>query len=587
MRSGLCFLFAFVALLSAEAQNEFVVVGSDGTNPTVYIKGDDGTNPTLFINGSFTNDDGSVENDSSRLDITGDWTNTPTSTGSGYRSTGQERFRGDGISRVSGVMNGTDTATVGGEIGGENQFHDLVIDKNTAAAYLELDTDVHVDSAGTLTFASNGRVRTDILSHGADGGAYAHELFVRNASPTSTSISGAAATGGAGDAYVEGRLRVAVGGSNDYSFPIGIEPGVVDGGSQPFELSFVTADSSDIVGFFRPSTTSLNNAGVVFHDVGEDPDGSAINDLTECVGPADGFLDRIDLNIHQAHEWVVERSAAGTTFDYAITVDPSASADVTATDASIYGCNNEVLLFLAKDGNVGGDGVAVTSDVQDWPGVPGFETGPTGYTLSGQTSFSSFDLHSVSPSNVQLPVELLSIQANGIDDSFIRVEWATASEQDNAGFEVQRSVDGLLFEPIGWVDGHGTTSSPSFYTFDNVEVHANTRYYYRLKQVDLNGAFDLSPVVWAMIGSESQLESILHPNPTRSNATLEIRTDVPRSGELAVFDLMGKKVFARSAIIEPGVNRLPIPSLDWASGVYHVQFRSTFTTIQHRLIVER
>jgi len=70
----------------------------------------------------------------------------------------------------------------------------------------------------------------------------------------------------------------------------------------------------------------------------------------------------------------------------------------------------------------------------------------------------------------------------------VRLEWATASEAQNRGFEIERSPDGHAFESVGWVAGRGTTPFPSFYEYEDPLPGAG-RFYYRLKQVDYNGSF--------------------------------------------------------------------------------------------------
>ncbi|MCP4217383.1 MAG: hypothetical protein GY765_22260, partial [bacterium] len=82
-----------------------------------------------------------------------------------------------------------------------------------------------------------------------------------------------------------------------------------------------------------------------------------------------------------------------------------------------------------------------------------------------------------------VPVEMLYFRPK-VADKNILLEWATASELNNAGFEVQRSKDGKSFAKIGWVDGRGTTLDKQEYVFTDTEVQPNTSYYYRLRQMD-------------------------------------------------------------------------------------------------------
>ena len=92
-----------------------------------------------------------------------------------------------------------------------------------------------------------------------------------------------------------------------------------------------------------------------------------------------------------------------------------------------------------------------------------------------------------------LPIDLIDFKIN-TDQSSIKLTWTTASELNNEGFEIQRSRDGITFERIGWVDGKGTTQESSSYAFTD-EVGGVS--YYRLKQMDFDGQFKFSKVVFA------------------------------------------------------------------------------------------
>ncbi|MDX1702091.1 MAG: M20/M25/M40 family metallo-hydrolase, partial [Melioribacteraceae bacterium] len=84
-----------------------------------------------------------------------------------------------------------------------------------------------------------------------------------------------------------------------------------------------------------------------------------------------------------------------------------------------------------------------------------------------------------------VPVELTSFSAYAIDDK-INLEWITASELNNNGFEIQRSVNEQVdFVTVGFVQGKGTTTEINNYSYtDYVNLHGAQKIYYRLKQVD-------------------------------------------------------------------------------------------------------
>lgn len=104
---------------------------------------------------------------------------------------------------------------------------------------------------------------------------------------------------------------------------------------------------------------------------------------------------------------------------------------------------------------------------------------PTMYCSSGQCFLG-------------IPIKLIRFEA-GRDEKGVLLNWITGSETNNDHFEVQRSWNGRDFEFIGRIEGAGNSSSILRYSF--LDKEAIQRPYYRLKQVDYNGAFTYSPVV--------------------------------------------------------------------------------------------
>ncbi|MDB5273957.1 MAG: phosphoribosylformylglycinamidine synthase [Chitinophagaceae bacterium] len=93
-----------------------------------------------------------------------------------------------------------------------------------------------------------------------------------------------------------------------------------------------------------------------------------------------------------------------------------------------------------------------------------------------------------------LPVELEYFNASDVSEHTASLNWKTASEKNNAAFIVEKSTDGISFNTIGSVLSEGTSSNvPKTYSFIDSDVFGSTTYY-RLKQVDTDGAFTYSPV---------------------------------------------------------------------------------------------
>ncbi|TAH04678.1 MAG: hypothetical protein EAZ15_00770 [Sphingobacteriales bacterium] len=116
-------------------------------------------------------------------------------------------------------------------------------------------------------------------------------------------------------------------------------------------------------------------------------------------------------------------------------------------------------------------------------------------------------------SNGTLPVKITAFTAL-YGDNKVRLNWNTASEINNQGFDIERSTDGLIFSKIAYVKGNGTTNVPHNYSFNDANLISQTQYlYYRLKQVDNNGEFEYSNIVSVKIPQLNNATFSIYPNP--------------------------------------------------------------------------
>ncbi|TGE26439.1 T9SS type A sorting domain-containing protein [Hymenobacter metallicola] len=183
-----------------------------------------------------------------------------------------------------------------------------------------------------------------------------------------------------------------------------------------------------------------------------------------------------------------------------------------------------------------------------------------------------------------LPVELTAFTATA-DQADAVLNWNTASEKNNDHFEVERSLDATTFQAIGTVAGHGTTSAASRYQFRDKQASRLSRQpiYYRLRQVDTNGATSFSPVrtVQFAESSKPKLAVSVYPNPSTGTSTLDL-TGLP-AGELAVqlTDLTGR-VLRR--YLATGAQKQPLDVQGVAPGTYLVQVSGPATQLVFPLV---
>jgi len=189
---------------------------------------------------------------------------------------------------------------------------------------------------------------------------------------------------------------------------------------------------------------------------------------------------------------------------------------------------------------------------------------------------------------VTLPVELTAFTAER-DANAIRLTGQTASETNNAGFEVQRSLEGL-WETLDFVPGRGTTSSPQTYRFtDDRLPFTATEGLYRLRQVDTDGTATLSEEVRIARGAPDRL--ILHgnfPNPFADQTTLRYELLEPATVQLVVYDALWRPVRGLvNAQQSSGRKEISVNASGWSSGLYFVRLIANDQVRTQRLTVLR
>ena len=183
---------------------------------------------------------------------------------------------------------------------------------------------------------------------------------------------------------------------------------------------------------------------------------------------------------------------------------------------------------------------------------------------------------------IPLPVELISFEAMAVRESDERTQgveltWQTLSEINNAGFEIERGVDGGRLESIGFVAGSGTTNEPHWYSFSDIDLPFEAfGLSYRLRQTDFDGSHSYSPIVEVDLNLPAAL--VLRgnfPNPFSEKTT--IRFELPASAyvHLAVYDVVGREVAVLvNGQQQPGRKSVTVDLPDLPDGVYFYGLKS-------------
>jgi Secretion system C-terminal sorting domain len=185
------------------------------------------------------------------------------------------------------------------------------------------------------------------------------------------------------------------------------------------------------------------------------------------------------------------------------------------------------------------------------------------------------------------PAELTTIRAEALQSSIL-VEWEAASQSNNLGWEVERSTNGRDFADIGWVDGHGTTSTAMLYDKEDRDVLPGVLYYYRLRQTDVNGATNRSEIVTAMLGDLGFVIGNLYPNPSTGQVTVPISVTEATDVRISVVNMLGQEVFGQLNALESG-GQFQAVTLDLArlaQGVYQVNLAIQGKVVTQKLVIE-
>lgn len=183
----------------------------------------------------------------------------------------------------------------------------------------------------------------------------------------------------------------------------------------------------------------------------------------------------------------------------------------------------------------------------------------SGNDVSGSGSRDEFGIDNIQITSV-LPINLVSFFGKQ-ENNFVALQWQTASEINNHFMAVERSNDGARFHEIGRVNGAGTTNEIQNYNFID-ELPLPGLNYYRLRQVDFDGATDYSKVV---VVDFRESDKILDVRPTETADWITIGLQDSNSNErtLQVFDLAGRRLYevilaAEESSLELNVANYPV-----------------------------
>ncbi|MCU0433374.1 MAG: T9SS type A sorting domain-containing protein [Bacteroidia bacterium] len=336
-----------------------------------------------------------------------------------------------------------------------------------------------------------------------------------------TNTAVASCTAGNTGSFVAGNLRRSLSGAAAaYNLPVG----TVAQGYQRALISFTT-------------TTTIPQLVARFDAWSPLPNGPAAN---ECPNATYNALPALNNGY-----WTINASANATSGNYDVTLFSTGYSNTAG--ASGWTVMKAVNISSAW----GLQGTCVTTSTA---------------AQTGRTGLNGFSVFAVAQSQTPLPVELISFTGTSENDHHV-LRWTTATEQNNDYFILERSTDGLYFHPIATIDGAGNSTQPIHY----VQIDAFPKRgenYYRLRQVDFNGAVSYSNIVLVNYLPGNVFVDGLHPNPTSGDIIFDFVSPESNTIHITVTDIAGRIVHRETRQTDGGRMQISTKLEGCGTGVY-------------------
>lgn len=190
------------------------------------------------------------------------------------------------------------------------------------------------------------------------------------------------------------------------------------------------------------------------------------------------------------------------------------------------------------------------------------------------------------------PVSALPVTLNYFNSSTkcnnVHLEWETANELNNKGFEIQKE-SGAEWKEVAFIHGSGTSNTPVKYSYTEKYVQSGN-YNYRLKQIDFNGNCEYHNLNNQVIIGKPTYPLLFqnYPNPSNPNSQINYQISNPGKVKISVFDITGKEVSVLiDGFMEAGYYSVIFDGRNFSSGVYFYSIAAEeYTTARKMLLIK-
>jgi hypothetical protein len=166
-----------------------------------------------------------------------------------------------------------------------------------------------------------------------------------------------------------------------------------------------------------------------------------------------------------------------------------------------------------------------------------------------------------------LAIELIDFTAQ-YEKDVVKLNWSTATENNNNFFTVERSKDAINFEEVKRITGAGNSSSLLNYETNDYAPLSGLSYY-RIKYTDIYGANKYTPTkAVSMVAVNENI--VVSPSPASDNITIQFNSTVSDNFLLSIYDMKGILVFSKDYDLSEGLNKIPVDLSGADKGIYQL-----------------
>lgn len=191
-----------------------------------------------------------------------------------------------------------------------------------------------------------------------------------------------------------------------------------------------------------------------------------------------------------------------------------------------------------------------------------------------------------------VPVELTSFTAQTIQATKVKLNWQTATEVNNFGFDIERKVTSVSrstdWKKIGFIEGHGNSYSPKHYSFDDHNIVGGSHFTYRLKQIDLGGTYEYSNEIYLEILPMQNRLFQNYPNPFNPTTKIKFSLTEPQKVKIKIYNTLGELVhLVAGKTFDTGFHEVEFNASNLTSGMYLYQISTDeFNSVRKMILMK-